>query len=41
MVRRLNSVMEKEGHLLPDWIETMRAEVRQTQEVNTLNQSLT
>ncbi|KAJ3949701.1 uncharacterized protein N0V96_000828 [Colletotrichum fioriniae] len=26
MVRRLNSVMEKEGHLLPDWIETMRAE---------------
>lgn len=30
MVRRLNSVMEREGHLLPDWTETMRAEVRRT-----------
>ncbi|KAI3538354.1 cytochrome P450 [Colletotrichum abscissum] len=26
MVQRLNSVMEKEGYPLPDWIETMRAE---------------
>ncbi|KAL2872937.1 hypothetical protein SGCOL_011930 [Colletotrichum sp. CLE4] len=26
MVRRLNGVMEKEGHLVPNWVETMRAE---------------
>ncbi|CAI0652143.1 unnamed protein product [Colletotrichum noveboracense] len=26
MVRRLNGVVEKEGHLLPNWIETMRDE---------------
>ncbi|KAJ3958252.1 hypothetical protein N0V92_005179 [Colletotrichum tropicale] len=26
MVRRLNGVVEKEGHLIPNWVETMRAE---------------
>ncbi|KAI8267528.1 Cytochrome P450 monooxygenase [Colletotrichum sp. SAR11_239] len=26
MVRRLNGVVEKEGHLIPNWTETMRAE---------------
>lgn len=28
MMRRLNRAIEKEGHLIPNWIETMRAEVR-------------